>query len=465
MEVWMTTMPFTEQYRPLQARNHTWEFIPGDSAIKSWSRELSQMAKTAEPGDWDAAGHGVILEIEDPQEALPIAESIANLAGLAFHHFSADVMMDAEGDLRACAMKGQPSLIFLERGSWQDGTESSCDQKNGPSIAPEDLLKFRKSLETILLEIVVQKPLVVLTDAKSFSDLNHNFRRLKLFDRRIKVNQLRIINMARCFVQELGMDVVDISMVEHPERLGHLLVNEYPDRRRRELCQVALIRKARREKRNIRFGDLVQYVAHGTVEEDNGYSDDECLRRTAIHEAGHAVISHLDSEDLVAPEYCSISRRTNCFGTIVPSFASLQIRRDDPSFNDIAHKIRSLIAGRVAEDMFLGPGISSAYGATSDLETATSLARKMFSEWGYSANQPAANLAIFQSNESDRRKWVVEEKVRKYLAEQYEVTQKILSKNTPYLQRIIDSLLKNTVLFAEDIHRIYEGLDCHKRAA
>jgi hypothetical protein len=47
-------------------------------------------------------------------------------------------------------------------------------------------------------------------------------------------------------------------------------------------------------------------VVYGTSEVAIKVDEGEKRRRHAIHEAGHALISHLDSKDRLPPSYCSV---------------------------------------------------------------------------------------------------------------------------------------------------------------
>ncbi len=106
----------------------------------------------------------------------------------------------------------------------------------------------------------------------------------------------------------------------------------------------------------------------------------ECdRRRTARHEAGHAVIA------AVLPDADPIEKVT-----ILPQGGALgyvmQAPQEDRSFqtrDELIARIRIAVAGRVAEEIFYGPGGATS-GAASDIRAATQIARRMVTEFGMS---------------------------------------------------------------------------------
>ncbi|MBR1393699.1 MAG: AAA family ATPase [Ruminococcus sp.] len=94
--------------------------------------------------------------------------------------------------------------------------------------------------------------------------------------------------------------------------------------------------------------------------------DEDYLRSTAIHEAGHAFMGFHEGERFY-PEYATIVARANFLGLVMQ-------RSDDTardrSLADVLSDIRISLAGRAAELVFTGESGNTA-GASNDLEQAT----------------------------------------------------------------------------------------------
>jgi cell division protease FtsH len=102
-------------------------------------------------------------------------------------------------------------------------------------------------------------------------------------------------------------------------------------------------------------------------------------RKTAIHEAGHAVIA------AVLPDSDPIEK-----ATVLPQGAALgyvmQSPQEDRVFqtrDELIARIRVAVAGRVAEEICYGPGGVTS-GASSDIEAATATAKLMVTRFGMS---------------------------------------------------------------------------------
>ena len=100
-------------------------------------------------------------------------------------------------------------------------------------------------------------------------------------------------------------------------------------------------------------------------------------RITAYHEAGHALMLHFVPES--DPNYkCTIVPRGRALG--VTAMLPVEERHNMSKKRLLAHIIFAL-GGRVAEEIIFGEQTT---GAQNDFEQATSLARRMVTQWGMS---------------------------------------------------------------------------------
>ena len=237
---------------------------------------------------------------------------------------------------------------------------------------------------------------------------------------------------------------------------------EYPDRRRRALMQTALRRLAWREARPLVFTDLLNFAVHGTCEVDTVLDEDPIKIRHCIHEAGHALLTHLDSRERKPPVYCSVVKRDGSQGVVVPAYEVHERVSEDPSYCDITHQIRTSLAGRAAEHLLLGAHEASACGSSRDLEKAKQLAISLLAHWGHapditSDEQAASNLAVSPESMRSSELARTEVLIREFLQSQFLVALEMLRENRAYLLRIVAALMKKSVLFEEDFQDLMTG--------
>jgi cell division protease FtsH len=183
-------------------------------------------------------------------------------------------------------------------------------------------------------------------------------------------------------------------------------------------------------------------------------SDDE-KRNTAYHEAGHALIAAMEKE---ADPLHKVS--------IIPRGMALGVTQQLPlddkytySKSYLMAQLSVSMAGRIAEEEFLK---TTTNGARSDIENATSIARKMVCEWGMSDLGPIAlgrkEDMIFlgrdmmshneYSEETARR---IDAEIRKIIDQAYAHARQIILDHRPQLETIAQQLLERESLTSDDI--------------
>ena len=122
-------------------------------------------------------------------------------------------------------------------------------------------------------------------------------------------------------------------------------------------------------------------------------------------------------------------------------------------------QICSLLAGRVAEEMFLG---ITDTGALNDLERATKIAYAMVTYYGMSDKLP--NLSYYDSTGqsygftkpySDDNAKTIDAEVQRIIDSQYERARQILEQYANGHHDLADLLLKREVIYTEDAERIF----------
>jgi cell division protease FtsH len=149
----------------------------------------------------------------------------------------------------------------------------------------------------------------------------------------------------------------------------------------RNLTNEAAILAARGGKKTISQDDLtssIEKVMMGPEKKTRVLSDKE-RHITAIHEAGHAVVSHILPNADPVHKISIISRRMALGYTWNMPTEERRLQTRAHFMDEIA----TLMAGRVAEEQFFGKD-NITTGASNDMKKATELARKMVTDYGMS---------------------------------------------------------------------------------
>jgi cell division protease FtsH len=191
-------------------------------------------------------------------------------------------------------------------------------------------------------------------------------------------------------------------------------------------------------------------------------SDDE-KRVTAIHEAGHALLT------VLLPHADPIHKVT-----IIPRGMALGLTQQLPidekhnySRDYLNDRIAILLGGRIAEEITMD---SLTTGAGNDLERATEMARQMVCEWGMSDAMGPLTFGkkeeqIFLGREiaqhqdySEDTALKIDHEVKLFVTTAYDRSHKLLTENKAVLVKMADELLAREVLDAEQVKRIVAGL-------
>ena len=200
------------------------------------------------------------------------------------------------------------------------------------------------------------------------------------------------------------------------------------------------------------------------VERKSLVISEEERKVTAFHEAGHAVIG------LKVPGLDPLHKVT-----IVPRGRALGITASLPEEDRhnytrswLLGQLKMLFGGRVAEEMVFGEEKITT-GAGNDIERATSIARRMVTQFGMSpAVGPIAvgdrEQEIFLGRElsqrrevSERTAQLVDSEIKRILDEAYIAAREVLENNRDLLETIAEALLERETLDADEIKLLAEG--------
>ena len=214
------------------------------------------------------------------------------------------------------------------------------------------------------------------------------------------------------------------------------------------VCNEAALIAARRKKQVVQRQDFMDAIDRivGGLEKRSKVITDEERHSIAVHEAGHATVSwHLRYGDPLIK--VTIVPRGKALGA---AWYMPEERQIEPK-QALLDKICSLMAGRVAEDMFLG-FIDT--GALNDLERATKIAYAMVTYYGMSDKTSGESYG-FTKPYSEERAQTIDEEVQSIINSQYERAREILTQYESGHHALAELLQQREVIYTEDAERIF----------
>jgi len=231
------------------------------------------------------------------------------------------------------------------------------------------------------------------------------------------------------------------------------------------LVNEAALNAARYNQKVVRMQDFEfakDKVLMGAERRSMIISEDE-KRVTAIHEAGHALLT------VMLPHADPIHKVT-----IIPRGMALGLTQQLPmdekhnySREYLEDQIAILLGGRIAEEITIG---SITTGAGNDLERATDLARRMVCEWGMSTTMGPLTFGkkeeqIFLGREiaqhqdySEDTALRIDQEVKRFVTDNYGRANAIITEHKQRILDMADALLARETLDAEQVKRLCAGL-------
>lgn len=182
----------------------------------------------------------------------------------------------------------------------------------------------------------------------------------------------------------------------------------------------------------------------------------------AFHEGGHTIIGLvLDEAEMVHKVTIVPRGQAGGYAVMLPKEDRYLMTKPE-----LLDKITGLLGGRVAEEIVFGD-VST--GAHNDFQRATSIARKMVTEYGMSDKLgplqfgQAEGGQVFlgrdlhnEQNYSDAIAYEIDLEIQRIIKECYERARKILTENREKLNLIANTLLEVETLAAEQIRHLFD---------
>ncbi len=191
---------------------------------------------------------------------------------------------------------------------------------------------------------------------------------------------------------------------------------------------------------------------------------DEDKKKTAYHEAGHAIVG------LMVPSHDPVYKVS-----IIPRGRALGVTMFLPdedryslSKEQLNSQVSSLFGGRIAEELIYGSEMVTT-GASNDIERATDIARNMVTKWGLSEklgplaySEEEGEVFLGRSvtqhkNVSDETAHIIDEEIRRVIDSNYERAENILRENIDKLHKMSEALMTYETIDRNQIDDIMAG--------
>ena len=165
----------------------------------------------------------------------------------------------------------------------------------------------------------------------------------------------------------------------------------------------------------------------------------------AYHEAGHAIVTRLLSNDeVVTVTIAGSTSGVGGFTQPIPNKQSLKTKKD------ILNEISYLYGGRAAEELLFGNKDDVTTGASNDIQVATNKIKDLVSDYGMTEKYGMLNLS---SMEIIDKKDIIEE-MKKISNECYDKAYRLLKDNFEVLKETANLLIEKETINGEELEEV-----------
>jgi cell division protease FtsH len=399
---------------------------------------------------------GVLLSGPPGTGKTLLARAVAGEAGAPFFSMSASEFVEAivgvgasrVRDLFRQAKEDSPAIVFIDELDAVGRARSSAGGGVGGSDERE------QTLNQILTEMDgfdTSTNVIVIGATNRIDVLDKALLRPGRFDRRVVVQapdregrRLILEVHTRCVPLASDVDLARIAATT-PGMVGADLAN---------LVNEAALLAARLGRSAVEAADFAQALEKIILGAERKIMMTPADRkRTAYHEAGHALVGMLTSgADPVRK--ISIVPRGEALGV---TLSSPDVDRFNYSRSELEALIRFLLGGRAAEEVVFGDQTT---GAEGDIDQATKVVRRMIGRWGMNATigmvavLPRDGANPWVEPTSPRTLEILDEEVRRTIETAYEEVVALLAAERSRLDALAAALLEQETLDQIDAYRI-----------
>ncbi len=401
--------------------------------------------------------HGVLLVGPPGTGKTLLAKAVAGEANVPFFSISASEFVEMfvgvgasrVRDLFVKAKRNAPSIIFI------DELDAIGRQRGAGLGGSHD--EREQTLNQILVEMDgfdTDSSVIVIAATNRPDILDAALLRPGRFDRQIAIDLpdknerneiLRVHTKSKPLADSVNLEKIAKSTAGFSGADLRNLMNE------------AAILAARENNKTVSQTNLdnaIEKVMMGPERRSRVLSTEE-KKITAVHESGHAIVSHLLPNSDPVHKISVISRGMALGYTWSLPQEDRRLMSKSKFLDDLA----AMLAGRAAEEIFFGEITT---GAQNDLQRATKLARKMVTEFGMSDAMGPQTYGekeemIFlgreiseSKNYSDEVAAKIDKEVSLIIDGAYRLAKRTISANKKILDKLSADLLKKEVIVEDE---------------
>ena len=231
------------------------------------------------------------------------------------------------------------------------------------------------------------------------------------------------------------------------------------------LVNEAALRAVRQGRKAVNQQDLLtsfEFVIAGSEKKGTVLTEQE-KRMIAYHEVGHALVAHNQKNNAMPVSKITIVPHTQ--GALGYTLHLPEEEKFLMTEEDLLAEIRTLLAGRSAEEVVFG---SRSSGAANDIERATDIARKMVTMFGMSEKYGMMGLATVHNQYLDGQMGLtcaqdtaagIDDEVRAIIDRCHNEAIQVLRDNRELLDKIAAYLLEKETITGAEMVAIIEGRD------
>lgn len=403
---------------------------------------------------------GVLLTGEPGTGKTLLAKAVAGEAGVPFFHTSGsefEEMLVGAGasrvrDLFNKARRVSPCIIFIDE-------IDAVAKKRGTVLHSG---AGEQTLNQILVEMdgLEERENVIVLAATNRPDvLDPAILRPGRFDRSVYVPMpdykerkaiLEVHSKNKKFEDNVDIDGVAKKTIGYSGADLENLLNE------------AAIMAAKEDRKKISQEDLMEaYLKVKLGRKKKGDKEEDDIKKTAYHEAGHAIVAKF-TEGSDPVEQISVISRGATGGVTV------YLPEKERKFlykKQMLAWLRTGVAGRAAEEIFLDD-VSS--GASNDIQQVTETAKKMVMDYGMSEKLGLVKYGDLEETKhlgymygggreySEDVAKLIDQEVRDLVDNAYTDAKKILNEKRDYVEKLVKKLLEQEVVSGEEFEEIFK---------
>ena len=378
-----------------------------------------------------------------------------SLAGSDFVEMFVGVGASRVRDLFKEAQKQAPCIIFIDE---IDAIGKSRDTRYGGNDERE------QTLNQLLAEMDgfdTSKGLLILAATNRPEVLDKALLRPGRFDRRIIVDKPDLkgrLETLKVHSKDVMMDeTVDLDALALATAglVGSDLANMINE------AAINAVKNGRKFVNQSDLFDAFELVAVGGKEKKDRIMSDKERKIVSYHEVGHAMVTALQKNTEPVQKITIVPRTMGALGyTLQTPEEEKYLQTKD----ELLAKITTYMAGRAAEMLVFGSATS---GAANDIESATSIARAMVTQYGMSDKFGMMCLATVENQYLDNRAGLIcgeetaaqiDQEVLSIINSSYDEAYRMLEENREVLDKISEYLYEHETITGKEFMKIFREL-------